>query len=99
MLSSVVSPFLRSSVFNRSLRHLRDLTRSRYGEVKMTIDTEPTEITSKHGESRSMKASLAVLIAGIGLVVAATPLVAHHSFAAEFDANNAVTLKGLVTRI
>jgi hypothetical protein len=47
----------------------------------------------------SMKANLVVVIAGIGLVVAATPLVAHHSFAAEFDANNAVTLKGLVTRI
>jgi len=47
----------------------------------------------------SMKAKIAVVIAGLGLVVAPTPLVAHHSFAAEFDANHAVTLKGLVTRI
>jgi hypothetical protein len=46
-----------------------------------------------------MKANLVVLIAGIGLMVAATPLVAHHSFAAEFDASKAVILKGVVTRI
>jgi hypothetical protein len=47
-----------------------------------------------------MKSNLAAVIAGIGLVVAsATPLVAHHSFAAEFDASRPVTLKGVVTRI
>ena len=45
------------------------------------------------------KANIVVLIAGIGLMVAATPLVAHHSFAAEFDASKAVILKGVVTRI
>jgi len=32
-------------------------------------------------------------------MVAAVPVTAHHSFAAEYDANKAVTLKGLVTRI
>ena len=46
-----------------------------------------------------MKVTLAVLIVGFGLAVAATPVVAHHSFAAEFDAKRPVTLKGLVTRI
>ena len=46
-----------------------------------------------------MRVTLAVLIAGFGLAVAATPVVAHHSFAAEFDARRPVTLKGLVTRI
>jgi len=46
-----------------------------------------------------MKAKLAIVIAGIGVVAAATPLVAHHSFAAEYDASRPVTLKGVVTRI
>jgi hypothetical protein len=42
---------------------------------------------------------------GIGLAVAfavtvaATPAMAHHSFAAEFDANRPVKLKGTVTKI
>jgi DNA/RNA endonuclease YhcR with UshA esterase domain len=46
-----------------------------------------------------MNAKLAVVIAGIGLAVAATPVVAHHSFAAEYDASKPVTLKGVVTRL
>ena len=45
-----------------------------------------------------MTSRLAVLIAGLGLVVAAAPLAAHHSFAAEYDANKPVTLKGAVTK-
>ena len=46
-----------------------------------------------------MKAKLAVVIAGIGLMVAAAPVTAHHSFAAEYNANKPVTLTGIVTRI
>jgi hypothetical protein len=46
-----------------------------------------------------MRVKQAVLVAGIGLLAATLPLVAHHSFAAEFDSTKAVTLQGVVTKL
>jgi hypothetical protein len=40
-----------------------------------------------------------LLLLGFGFLVAAAPLMAHHSFASEFDATQPITLKGKVTRI
>jgi Family of unknown function (DUF6152) len=40
-----------------------------------------------------------LLFLGFGLLVAAAPVMAHHSFAAEFDAAQPVTIKGKVTRV
>jgi hypothetical protein len=46
-----------------------------------------------------MRAKLGVLVAVAGLLVSAVAVLAHHSFAAEYDASKPVTLKGTVTKI
>ena len=46
-----------------------------------------------------MKRILAVAALCGGLGLTATPVVAHHSFEAEYDRNQKVTLKGKVTKV
>ena len=45
-----------------------------------------------------MRTSVAVVV-GLGLLLAAVPAPAHHSFAAEFDASKPVKLNGTVTKV
>ena len=45
-----------------------------------------------------MRTRLLVPVIGVGLLLAAVPLWAHHAFAAEFDINRPVVLRGTVTK-
>ena len=46
-----------------------------------------------------MRTKFAVVVAGFALLVAARPLVAHHSFSAEFDASKPFKMTGTVTKV
>jgi hypothetical protein len=48
-----------------------------------------------------MRSKIIVVLAGLalGLTAAAVSVSAHHAFAAEFDANKPVTMKGTVTKM
>ena len=46
-----------------------------------------------------MRASLAVFVAGLGLLLNAGPTLAHHAFAAEYDAKKPIALTGTVTKL
>ena len=45
-----------------------------------------------------MRTKLVVALVGIGLMLAAVPLFAHHAFSAEFDINKPLRLKGTLNK-
>ena len=46
-----------------------------------------------------MRATLAVLVVGVGLLLSAAPVRAHHAFAATFDNTKPIVLQGVVTKV
>ena len=45
-----------------------------------------------------MRTRLVIVVAAVGLLLAAVPVWAHHAFAAEFDENKPVKVQGSVTK-
>src|SRR5580692_5064627 len=48
---------------------------------------------------QEMRKSLAVVLAAGAILLAAAPVWAHHAFAAEFDSDKPIKLKGTVTKM
>jgi subtilisin family serine protease len=46
-----------------------------------------------------MKTKIIMTLAALGATLSAHPILAHHSFAAEFDANSPIDLTGTVTKV
>jgi len=46
-----------------------------------------------------VKRSIGSLILGLGLLLAALPVLAHHSFSAQYDSKQPVKLRGTVTKV
>ena len=46
-----------------------------------------------------LRVKITICTAGAGLMLAALPLAAHHSFAAEYDSTKRVTLNGKFTKM
>ena len=42
---------------------------------------------------------LSIVVLGVSMLWAAAPVVAHHSFAAEFDIDQPITLRGTLTKL
>ena len=40
-----------------------------------------------------------VLLASVGLLVLAIPVLAHHSFSSEFDANKKISIDGVISKV
>src|SRR5260370_2900932 len=46
-----------------------------------------------------MARTLGFVAATVGMLISAVPLPAHHAFAAEFDSNKSVKLRGIVAKV
>src|SRR5439155_4208879 len=55
--------------------------------------------SQNHSGGISMRVKAGIFVAVLSLLTAAVPLLAHHSFAAEYDSNKPITVTGTVTKM
>src|SRR5688572_23059709 len=67
----------------------------------MVIEQTARQSAEKTGRMSSMMTRLMAIGVGtaLSLAIAGAPVAAHHAFAAEFDANKPLTMKGTVTKM
>jgi len=46
-----------------------------------------------------MRVRVSLFITGFAVILSAVPVLAHHSFSAEYDGNKPVTVKGVVSKV
>src|SRR5207248_8569170 len=63
------------------------------------ITSKPHERTIEGEHQMRMTVKLLGVVVALGLLLAAVPAVAHHSFAAAFDENHPINLQGTVTKV
>src|SRR6516162_2224457 len=84
------------NIFARTIRR----TRNTWLASDARLETASGSIRLyRIGDQTMRHRSFAWFALGFGLLVAAAPVMAHHSFAAEYDSKKPVTLKGIVTKV
>jgi hypothetical protein len=60
---------------------------------------KPTQFGVENGRSRMRRKSQQLFWAVASFLLLALPVFAHHSFAAEFDSDKPITIKGVLTKL
>jgi len=61
--------------------------------------SNPRKRTNEGEHQMRMTVKILAVVAALGLLLAAVPARAHHSFAAAFDENHPINLQGTVTKV